>query len=118
MSSLGLSKPETDATILTSSVDASYEAMRNSQTISDQATIRNAVSSASLDDLGSKPLAWANAETRSRGTITDLVEARQKAVLCRSFKASRESFDGVAIYRGEACLGPGGSWFMREFAPA
>jgi hypothetical protein len=116
---LGLSEePETDASILTSSVDASYEALRNSQSISDQTTIRNAVSSANLDELGSKPLDWANAETRSRGAITNLVETRKKDVLCRAFKTSRESFDGVAVYAGEACLGRDGSWYMRSFAPS
>ncbi len=45
---MSLSKVETDPTILTSSVDASYEALKTSQTISDQVTIRNAVSSANL----------------------------------------------------------------------
>lgn len=113
---MSLSKVETDSSILTSSVDASYEALKTSQTISDQATIRNAVSSANLEELRGKPLAWANAETRSRGTISDVVETRKKDVLCRRFRTSRESFDGVAIYSGEACLGRDGVWYMRAFA--
>nr|WP_295469007.1 RT0821/Lpp0805 family surface protein [Mesorhizobium sp.] len=113
---MGLSKVETDPTILTSSVDASYEALKTSQTISDQVTIRNAVSSANLEELGGKPLAWANAETRSRGAISEVVEVRKKDVLCRRFRTSRESFDGVSVYSGEACLGRDGAWYMRAFS--
>ena len=29
----------------------------------------------------------------------------QTAQLCRQFTASRESFDGVALFEGEACMG-------------
>jgi len=103
---------------LTSSVDDSYAALKNSQSVSDQVTIRNAVSAANLEALGPEPLAWANAETRSRGAITDLVETRSRDVLCRAFRTSRESFDGVAIFAGEACLGRDGAWYMRSFAPS
>lgn len=112
---MGLSKVESDPTILTSSVDASYETLKTSQSISDQVTIRNAVSSANLEDLGGKPLAWANAETTSRGAISALVEVRKKNLLCRKFRTSRESFDGVSIYSGEACLGRDGAWYLRSF---
>ena len=113
---MGLAKVETDSSILTSSVDASYEALKTSQTISDQVTIRNAVSSANLEQLAGKPLAWANAETRSQGAISSIVEIRKKDVLCRAFRTSRESFDGVAVYSGEACLGRDGAWYMRAFS--
>ena len=81
----------------------------------DDAT-RAAVLAENLEQLAGKPLAWANAETRSQGAISSIVEIRKKDVLCRRFRTSRESFDGVALYAGEACLGRDGAWYMRAFA--
>jgi len=111
---MSLSKIEADRSILTSAVETTPAV--SSQAISDQTTIRNAVSSANLDELSGKPLAWANVDTQSRGSIFDVVETRKKDVLCRRFRTSRESFDGVAIYAGEACLGRDGAWYMRAFS--
>ncbi|MBL0967107.1 MAG: M20/M25/M40 family metallo-hydrolase, partial [Blastomonas sp.] len=39
----------------------------------------------------------ANADTGSRGAIQALAEVRQGKDLCRTFTASRERFDGVAL---------------------
>lgn len=85
--------------------------------LSDQATIRNAVSSADLRGLGGQPLAWANSDTGSRGAITALAEERQNGTLCRKFTTSRESFDGVALYQGEACMAQAGIWKLLDFKP-
>lgn len=85
---------------------------------SDEMTIRNAVSSANLADLGDGPLAWANADTGSQGAITRIRETEHKGLRCRRFVASRESFEGVSLYTGEACLQGNGLWLMREFGPA
>jgi surface antigen len=85
--------------------------------LSDQATVRNAVSSADLAGLGTQPLAWANPETGSRGAITAVAEQRQNGQLCRKFTTSRESFDGVAMYRGEACMAQAGVWKLLDFKP-
>ena len=82
---------------------------------SDETTIRNAVSSANLDELGAAPLAWANVGTDSRGSVFDIAELRDKSALCRTFKGSRESFDGVRLFNGEACMDSGGGWWMRKF---
>jgi hypothetical protein len=85
--------------------------------LSDSATIKNAVSAADIEALKGEPLAWANTETGSRGTISSVSESRAAGVLCRTFTASRESYDGVGLYQGEACLGDRGAWRMREFKP-
>lgn len=105
-----LEKVDADPSIITGSVGTSVpvDAVRQS----DEATIRNAVSSADLETAASAPLAWANADTGSRGTITALSEARDTGTLCRSFTTSRESFDGVALLSGEACMVQGGVWRM------
>jgi hypothetical protein len=85
--------------------------------VSDEATIRNAVSAADPEQAKVQPLAWANADTGSRGAISEMMEKQDGGVLCRQFKASRESFDGVALYAGDACKGDRGVWYMRNFKP-
>ena len=85
--------------------------------VSDETTIRNAVSSADPAQAKIEPLAWANAETGSRGSISQMMEKEEGGLLCRQFKASRESFDGVALYEGDACKGDRGVWYMRDFKP-
>jgi len=83
----------------------------------DETTIRNAVSSADPEQARLHPLAWANSDTGSRGAISSLMERQDEGLLCRKFTASRESFDGVALYAGDACKGERGTWFMRTFKP-
>lgn len=82
---------------------------------SDEDTIRNAVSSAIVDEAGEDGVGWANAGTGSRGAIRQIVEKRDGPRICRRFTASRESFDGVHLYRGETCLGPSRFWTMTAF---
>jgi 17 kDa outer membrane surface antigen len=84
---------------------------------SDETTIRNAVSAADPEQAKVEPLAWANADTGSRGSISEMMEKEEGGVLCRQFKASREAFDGVALYQGDACKGVHGAWYMRDFKP-
>lgn len=85
--------------------------------VSDETTIRNAVSAADPEAAKISPLAWANADTGSRGAISEMMERQEGGLLCRQFKASREAFDGVALYSGDACKGDRGVWYMRDFKP-
>jgi hypothetical protein len=85
--------------------------------VSDESTIRNAVSAADPEQAKVEPLAWANADTGSRGSISEMMEKEEGGTLCRQFKASRESFDGVALYAGDACKGDRGVWYLRDFKP-
>lgn len=109
-----LKQAEVDPTIITGSVAPSSEPIEAPQ-LSDQATIRNAVSAADMAAASHAPLAWANAETGSRGTISGLVEQQEDGRLCRSFTTSRESFDGVSLYTGTACMVAPGAWRMETF---
>ncbi len=109
-----LEKAEVDRTFYTSNVSAprtSVEADRQS----DEATIRNAVTSADIETLAGAPLPGANAETGARGPGTGIAEIKGKGPLCRSFSATRESFDGVGMYKGEACMVAAGAWRMLSF---
>ena len=48
--------------------------------VSDEATIRNAVSSADPEQAKLQPLAWANADTGSRGAISSMLEKKENGV--------------------------------------
>jgi hypothetical protein len=114
---LGLKEAGIDPTILTGAVDPTGDPDDGPQ-LSDQATIRNAVSAADVATVGATPLSWANAETGSRGTISGLVERMENGRLCRSFRTSREAYDGVSLHSGEACMVGPGAWRMERFGAA
>jgi hypothetical protein len=109
-----LEKAEVDRSIMTSSTPAS-PLTADTERDSDQTTIGNAVSSADIEQLGGQSVPWANAGTGSRGSISALAELKDNGQTCRSFKASRESFDGVAMFEGELCLASAGGWRMQAF---
>ena len=110
-----LQKAEVDRSIITASAPSSPAAPASSDTDSDQTTIGNAVSSADIKELGGQAVPWANAGTGSRGSITELAELKDAGQTCRSFTASRESFDGVTLYKGELCMAAAGGWHMQAF---
>ena len=109
-----LEKAEVDRTFYTSNIAAPRTPVEMER-LSDEATIRNAVTSADVETLAGAPLPWANAETGSRGQVTGIVETRGKGTLCRAFSATRESFDGVGMFKGEACMVASGAWRMQSF---
>lgn len=87
-------------------------------TIADESTIRNAVTSADLESLPvGGELAWNNSRTGSRGRVTEIEEYREAGRPCRRFQTTRESFDGVSLYSGEACLLSGSDWTLLYFRP-
>lgn len=113
-----LEKAEVDRTLLTSKVPDDANRSNDANRLSDEATIRNAVSSADVEGLQGQAIPWANSETGSRGSISALVESTGRGVLCRQFAASRESFDGVSLFKGEVCAAGAGAWQMVAFEPA
>jgi len=110
-----LKQAEADPTILTGAVATPAAAASDPDQSSDQMTIRNAVSSADVESLKGAQIPWANADTGSRGTISSLVEEKGAGTLCRRFTTSRESFNGVALYKGEACMLAPGAWRLENF---
>ncbi|MGE0501588.1 MAG: RT0821/Lpp0805 family surface protein [Rhizobiaceae bacterium] len=111
---LDLSSQAVDDTIKTASIPPIAARAADGARLSDEATIHNAVTSADIDAFESKGLSWANADTGSRGAITGLTERKRGKGVCRRFNASRESFDGVALFQGETCLG-GAGWQVLSF---
>lgn len=109
-----LDKAEVDRSIVTGST-STVARPADADRESDQVTIRNAVSSADIHELGGQAVPWANSGTGSRGTITGLAEFKDGGLVCRRFTATRESFDGVALFKGETCLTSAGAWNMQDF---
>jgi surface antigen len=115
---LGFREPEIDTTLKTASVASEpplAAAVDEAASVSDIATIRNAVTSADIDALKGQSIAWANSDTGARGAITGLSEYSEQGTLCRRFETTRESYDGVALFKGDACLAGQGAWRMRAF---
>ncbi|MDQ2632254.1 MAG: RT0821/Lpp0805 family surface protein [Pseudomonadota bacterium] len=109
-----LEKAEVDRTFYTSNVSAP-RTPEEIERHSDEVTIRNAVTSADVETLAGAPLPWANVVTGARGQVTTIVETKGKGTPCRSFSATRESFDGVGMFRGKACMVVSGVWRMESF---
>lgn len=118
MGGFSMQKAEVDRSLLTGTVSSAPQAPTDAERISDEATIRNAVSAADVSGLDGGALAWANADTGSRGAISNLIESRDNGTVCRKFTTSRESYDGVGLYYGEACTAGAGAWRMLAFQPA
>ncbi|WP_061932529.1 RT0821/Lpp0805 family surface protein [Aureimonas sp. AU22] len=115
ISGKGLEDVAVDQTLTTASippVDPAFAA----ETLSDSRTVRNAVSAANIDKVDTAPLAWSNADTGASGTITAISETRAGDAVCRQFTTSRQRFDGVALYAGEACTTGQGEWTLTRFS--
>lgn len=113
MGGFSLEKADVDRSIVTSNVPVASPEDANLMT--DQTTIRNAVSSADPQSLAGKSISWANPATGSRGSITLVAEDKSSGRLCRRFDAMRESFDGVSLFKGETCMVADGVWQMQAF---
>ena len=112
-----MKQAEVDRSLYTSDIPAGAKQPLDAGRISDEATIRNAVSSADIESLGGVAVPWANSETGARGSITELAEYKDNSLLCRRFTTTRESFDGVSLFKGEACMAGAGTWRMQTFEP-
>jgi len=86
--------------------------------VSDETTVRDAVSSAELIKIQGQPLPWANASTGSAGVIDTIVENTALGALCRQFHTTRHAYNGISNYYGRACLVDGGNWQLLSFRPA
>ncbi|WP_187969972.1 RT0821/Lpp0805 family surface protein [Aquibium microcysteis] len=104
--------------IKTGSISGGRAVAPDAERMSDETTIRNAVSSANLDEAPGAPLAWANSQTGSRGEIFGVTQYMDETRLCRRFRVSRESFQGVSLFRGEVCMSMAGEWWVRTFEAA
>ena len=110
-----LKEADVDRSLYTSDIPPDAKRTLDKGRSSDEQTIRNAVSSVDLTSLDGKSIAWANTETGTRGVITDVTEFKEDRLLCRGFITTRESFDGVGLFKGEVCTASAGVWHMQSF---
>lgn len=103
-----------DRSISTGTVSAGGQP-QTSETLSDEATVRNAVTSADITRLSGSSLPWANTATGSAGVISSIQEARSDELICRNFKTSRHSYEGIAMFSGKACRSGDSDWMLTAF---
>ena len=103
-----------DRSIATSAV-ASH---KSDETLSDEMTVRNAVTSADVERLAGQPIPWANTTTGSAGVITAIREDSQSGPVCRQFATTRHSYQGIAKFQGTACLDGKDNWQLLSFQEA
>ncbi len=115
ISGKGLEEAAVDTSLTTASIPPIDPAVA-AETLSDSRTVRNAVSAADIAKVDAAPLAWSNADTGASGMITAISETRAGDAVCRKFKTSRQRFDGVALYAGEACTTGQGVWTLTQFS--
>lgn len=97
-------------------VTSSVSPKKSPDAVSDEATVRNAVTSADLNRLGTSSLPWANTSTGSAGVVTSVSENRINGTVCRSFVTTRHAYDGIANFNGDACLDGSGQWQLVRFS--
>lgn len=83
--------------------------------VSDEITIRNAVSSADIANKGQVSIPWANTSTGSAGVISSISEENNGSYVCRLFVTTRHSYRGISNYTGKACQVGGGEWQIVTF---
>lgn len=109
-----LSSAKVDHSVKTGAIAQTQPA---ADTVSDEVTVRNAVTSADLTKLKGQPLPWANASTGSAGVIDTIVENDASGQVCRQFRTTRHAYDGIANFYGKACMADGGEWQVLSFQP-
>lgn len=110
-----LSSAKVDRSVSTGTVPT---APVTTDSISDEATVRNAVTSADLQKLNGQTVPWANASTGSAGVIDAIVENNSSGVVCRQFRTTRHSYEGIANFSGRTCLVGQGEWQLLSFQQA
>jgi hypothetical protein len=112
MSGLDLfSDSNVDTTVRTNTVTNG-----NTERLSDEITVRNAVSSADILRTGGSPIPWANSASGSAGVISSIAENRDNnGRTCRDFVTTKHSYQGIANFSGRTCLGNSGEWLLLAF---
>lgn len=113
MDFLGTAK--VDRTVTTGTIP---QAPVTTDSVSDETTVRNAVTSADLSKTNGQPLPWANASTGSAGVIDTIVENTNSGQICRQFRTTRHAYDGIANFYGKTCLIDSGNWQLMSFQQA
>ena len=82
---------------------------------SDQLVIRDEIKAIENVNASPKEVKWDNTITGSEGTISSIVESKNKGRKCRKFTATRSAYDGENLYHGEICEMAPDVWTMTNF---
>jgi len=107
------SSSKVDRTISTGTVPAGPQ--HTGTALSDETTVRNAVSSVDLAKIGNSSVPWANTATGSAGVVSQIREGRADGHVCRDFTTTRHSYEGIAMFSGQTCLTGSGDWMLTAF---
>lgn len=108
------------------SVAALQDLDLSDEVLADAMSIQHAVSGskpfkvdslASADNSNISPLFWSNDVTGSQGEISYLSEKSSGNGICKHFKSTRLSFEGVSSYKGVSCSTSAGGWKLHSFFP-
>jgi hypothetical protein len=112
MSDLDLfSDSKVDTTVRTATVQNG-----NSERLTDEITVRNAVSSVDLARAEGTAIPWANSASGSAGVISNIAENQDSAGRpCRDFVTTKHSYQGIANFTGRTCMGSSGEWLLLAF---
>lgn len=80
-------------------------------TIADETAVAQAIAAAGTE----APLPWSNPSTGSSGVITAFSPSSGMDKECVAFETTRHSFDGIALFKGNACPAATGKWLLMEF---
>ncbi|MBW8640154.1 hypothetical protein K1W69_23365 [Hoeflea sp. WL0058] len=82
---------------------------------SDENSILAAVAGAEPGTPPTVALAWTNEQNGNSGSVTIVGEEGKDTQLCRTFIASRQSYNGVSQFTGEACRNRrGADWYLNS----
>ncbi len=90
-------------------------AAKSGASVSDEMTVRNAVTSADLAKVAGTSIPWANTATGSAGVVSSIREDKNQGHVCRAFTTTRHSYEGIAMFSGQACLTDSGDWLLTAF---
>jgi hypothetical protein len=99
----------------TSTSGAVPQAPVTTNSMSDETSVQNAVTSADLSKTEGQLLPWANAATGSVGVIEMIVEQSDSGLICRQFRTTRHAYDGIARFDGKTCMIDSGNWKLVNF---
>lgn len=108
------------------SVAALQELDLSDEVLADAMSIQHAVSGvkpfnvdtlALADNSNMSPLFWSNNVTGSQGEVSYLSEKASGNGVCKHFKSTRLSFEGIASYKGVSCKTSNGGWKLYSFFP-
>jgi hypothetical protein len=98
----------TDKSLTTGAIGSGYA--RPDSRASDEAAINATITAWMPGVTPPDTVPWVNSNTGSTGAIVKVSDSTESGRQCRVFTVSRESFDGVGLYRGKACSTNYSTW--------